>query len=320
MSNNSPANLIDHIEVASRVIKTETEAISILVELLDESFSEAVETILRSKGRVVVAGIGKSGLVGRKISATLASVGTPSFFIHPTEAFHGDLGMILPEDIFLGISNSGETRELIELLPYLKQNGNQILSISGNPQSTLAENSNWHLNIGRCVEACAMNVVPTSSTTATLVLGDALAIALMEARNFTERDFVRYHPNGSLGRRLSSVGSVMKTDNLPWVESTDSVVKVLREISARGIGIALVRHEHGTGLITDGDIRRGMEKFGKGFFDLVAKDIMTSDPKQIGPSSMMGDAIDMMDRLQVSSLLVKDGPRVLGVVTNQPLS
>ncbi|HID00026.1 MAG TPA: KpsF/GutQ family sugar-phosphate isomerase, partial [Piscirickettsiaceae bacterium] len=201
---------------AKRVFDIEAAAIANLKTLLNDDFDGAVEAILNSSGRVVICGMGKSGLIGKKIMATLASTGTPSFFMHPGEAFHGDLGMVAPDDIFVAISNSGETEEVIRLLPFLKDNGNTIIAMTGNPASTLAKNADFHLNIAVPQEACPHQLAPTSSTTATLVMGDALAVALMEARNFQPQDFARFHPGGSLGRKLlTKVRHEMKTDNLP---------------------------------------------------------------------------------------------------------
>lgn len=318
MSNSDLDTCTAHLEVAARVLEAEANAVLALRERLDESFSEVVEAILSATGRVAIAGIGKSGLIGRKISATMASTGTPSFFIHPGEAFHGDLGMVMPEDIFLGISNSGETREVVEILPYLRQSGNTIVALTGNPESTLARNSDYHLDIGVSSEACSLNIVPSSSTTATLAMGDALAIALMEARNFTARDFVKFHPSGSLGLRLSRVEQVMQQKNLPWVDRDSGVMEVIRTISAGKLGLALVHDENQVAIITDGDVRRGMEKYDRGFFDLSAKDLMTSEPHKISANSLMGDAIELMDELQISSLIVVKDSEVVGLVSNQP--
>jgi len=271
---------------------------------LTDDFDGAVKAILDSKGRVVICGMGKSGLIGKKIMATLASTGTPSFFMHPGEAFHGDLGMVAPDDVFVAISNSGETEEVIRLLPFLKDNGNTIIAMTGNPASTLAKNADFHLNIAVPQEACPHQLAPTSSTTATLVMGDALAVALMEARNFQPQDFARFHPGGSLGRKLlTKVRHEMKTDNLPLVASDAPMKEVIHTMSAGRLGLCIV--DEGRGIITDGDLRRHLENDPE-LMRKTAGQIMTTNPKSISPDARLTEAEEAMNQHKITSLLVKD--------------
>jgi arabinose-5-phosphate isomerase len=313
----SPAR--KHAEAGRRVLSAEAQGVADLIERVGADFESAVEDILVSSGRVIVCGMGKSGLIGRKIAATLASTGTPSFFMHPAEALHGDLGMATDADYFLGISNSGETQELVALLPFLLDNGNRILAMTGNPTSTLASHSTFHLDVSVAKEACSLNLAPTSSTTAALAMGDALAVALMEARGFASENFSRLHPGGSLGRRLLElVSDVMITRNLPWVSPTDGILEVIRQITKSQLGIALVSTPNGPAIITDGDIRRAVQAHDDAFFSLVAADIMTTTPTMVGPTTRMEDAVALMESRRISSVLVADGDDVLGVVTSQP--
>ncbi len=301
------------LETAKRVIEVEAEAISHLTSQLDDQFTQAVEVILNSKGRVVICGMGKSGLIGTKITSTLASTGTQCFFMHPGEAFHGDLGMVASEDIFIALSNSGETDEVIKLLPFLKDNGNIIISMTGKPQSTLAKNSNYHLNIAVPQEACPHQLAPTSSTTATLVMGDALAVALMEARDFKPQDFARFHPGGSLGRKLlSRVKHEMKSKNLPFVKSDDSMKDVIHTMTDGRLGLCIV--DDGAGIITDGDLRRHMETDAIELMNKTAGDIMSPNPKTIDADARLADAEEMMTENRITSLLVSSGQKVVGVI------
>ncbi|MFB7250224.1 SIS domain-containing protein [Microbacterium sp. NPDC056234] len=320
MSFNDSSIRRDHATAAKRVLALEAQAVSDLIERIGEDFNAIVESLITSRGRVIVCGMGKSGLIGRKIAATLASTGTPSFFMHPAEALHGDLGMVTEEDYFLGISNSGETHELLALLSFLQDNGNRILAMTGNPASTLARHSTHNLNIAVAKEACSLNLAPTSSSTATLAMGDALAVALLEARGFGPENFARLHPGGSLGRRLfERVSDAMVARSLPWVKAGDSLLEATRHITSSGLGITLVStDEDGPALITDGDIRRAIEAHGEEFFLLTAADVMTRQPKSVAPTTRMEDALALMDRYNISSLLVIDGDEVLGVVTRQP--
>ena len=308
-----------HAEAGRRVLAAEAQGIADLIERVGADFDAAVEDILVSTGRVIVCGMGKSGLVGRKIAATLASTGTPSFFMHPAEALHGDLGMATDTDYFLGISNSGETQELVALLPFLLENGNRILSMTGSPTSTLASHSTFHLDVSVAKEACSLNLAPTSSTTAVLAMGDALAVALMEARGFASENFARLHPGGSLGRRLlEQVTDVMITKNLPWVSPTDGILEVIRQMTKSQLGIALVSTQKGPAIITDGDIRRAVQNYDEAFFSLLAADIMTTTPTMIAPTTRMEDAYALMQTRRISSVLVAEENNVLGVVTGQP--
>jgi len=301
------------LETAKRVIEVEAEAISHLTSQLDDQFTQAVEVILNSKGRVVICGMGKSGLIGTKITSTLASTGTQCFFMHPGEAFHGDLGMVASEDIFIALSNSGETDEVIKLLPFLKDNGNIIISMTGKPQSTLAKNSNYHLNIAVPQEACPHQLAPTSSTTATLVMGDAFAVALMEARDFQPQDFARFHPGGSLGRKLlSRVKHEMKSKNLPFVKSDDSMKDVIHTMTDGRLGLCIV--DDGAGIITDGDLRRHMETDAIELMNKTAGDIMSPNPKTIDADARLADAEEMMTENRITSLLVSSGQKVVGVI------
>ncbi|WP_294949197.1 KpsF/GutQ family sugar-phosphate isomerase [Sulfurivirga sp.] len=304
---------MNHQTVAREVIHIEAEAIRNLENLLTADFDRAVDAILTSRGRVVVCGMGKSGLIGKKIVATLASTGTPSFFMHPGEAFHGDLGMVTPDDVFVAISNSGETEEVIRLLPFLKDNGNTVIAMTGNPASTLAKNADFHLNIAVPQEACPHQLAPTSSTTATLVMGDALAVALMQARNFQPQDFARFHPGGSLGRKLlTRVRHEMKTDNLPFVSGDAPMTEVIHTMSAGRLGLCIV--DEGAGIITDGDLRRHLEN-DPDLMRKTAREIMTPDPKTIHADARLTEAEELMTVNKITSLLVRDDHgKIVGVV------
>lgn len=293
-------------EIAQKVIQIEAEEIKNLSSLLTNDFDYAVQKILNCSGKVIISGMGKSGIVGKKISATLASTGTPSFFIHPGEAFHGDLGMIEKRDIVILISNSGETDEILKIIPFLNHQGNLIIAMTGNPESTLVKNSNLHLNISVRREACHLGLAPTSSTTATMVMGDALAITLMNKRDFQESNFAKFHPGGSLGKKLlQNVENVMKKDNLPIVKPEDSISEVIHVISNGKCGIAVVLKEKKIqGVISDGDIRRHMEKKQLAFFDLKASDVMTLNPCTIKLKEKLNFAEDVMNSKKINSLIV----------------
>lgn len=283
-----------------------------------ESFSQVVSHVISSKGRVIVCGMGKSGHIGRKIFATFVSTGTPSFFLHPAEAFHGDLGVILPEDIFLGISNSGETEEVIKLIPFLKDNGNKIISMTGNSSSSLAQSSDFHLDIGVTIEACPLQLAPTSSTTATLVMGDALAIALMEAREFKPENFARFHPGGSLGRKLLGKVSDYYIDASSVHHDADfKTILGCMASSSGGIICVIDDNSDLLGVITDGDIRR---KLSSGELEqllrLKAKDIMSTNPKLVSKDTRCSDADSLMAELGINSLLVKGDNKNLYIYQN----
>ncbi|MCF7994256.1 MAG: KpsF/GutQ family sugar-phosphate isomerase [Chromatiaceae bacterium] len=305
------------LNIARDVIAIEAQAVAALADRLDGQFAEAVSRILSASGRVIVCGMGKSGIIGKKIAATLASTGTPSFFMHPGEAFHGDLGMVTSADVFLAISNSGETEELVKLLPFLRDNGNTIIALSGNAGSTLARHSSMHLSVSVAREACPLQLAPTASTTATLAMGDALAVALMKARDFQAHHFARFHPGGSLGRRLlQRVRDEMRSHNLPFVTPSDGADAVLRAVTEGQLGIALVAEPQALirGIITDGDLRRALQAYREGFFARSAEALMTPDPITIGVDSSMSAALELMARHHITLLVVVDGDRVVGVV------
>jgi len=307
----------DYAAIAREVFEIEAAAVLGLGKALDGGFSAAVAAILRAPGRVIVCGMGKSGIIGKKIAATLASTGTPSFFMHPGEAFHGDLGMVTPDDVFVAISNSGETEELVKLLPFLRDNGNITVAMTGNAQSTLAKHSSHHLSVRVEQEACPLQLAPTASTTATLAMGDALAVALMKARNFQPRDFARFHPGGSLGRRLlHRVREEMRSHNLPFVSPDASAETVLAAVTSGRLGIALVSDDtnNAIGIVTDGDLRRALQTHKEQFFARTAADLMTPKPVTIGVDSNMQTAIELMAEHKITLLVVVDDDRVVGVV------
>ena len=305
------------LDVARKAIRTEMEALRHLEETLGDEFAAAVELILACRGKCIITGMGKSGLVGRKIAATLASTGTPSFFLHPGEAFHGDLGMISPDDIVVALSYSGETDEILKIVPFIHSNGNKLVSMTGNPESALAKNSDIHLNVGVKEEACILHLAPTSSTTAQIAMGDALAVSLMRMRNFTSVDFARLHPGGSLGRRLlMTVGNVMRSHDLPVVAPDCPAAEMIHAISKGGLGLIVVcRGDRIEGIVTDGDVRRAMESRRAEFFNIVAADIATPAPKSIAASEKLIEAEKMMTRNKVTSLLVTgDDGKLQGVI------
>ncbi len=298
----------DALASAKRTLSLEAEALNNLANILDEQFVGAVDRILACKGKVIITGMGKSGLIGRKIAATLASTGSPSFYLHPGEAFHGDLGMISPEDVVLALSHSGETDEVLKIVPFIHSNGNVLISITSNPNSTLAKNSDLHLNTGVKEEACVLRLAPTTSTTVQLAMGDALAIALMEARKFTSMDFARLHPGGSLGRRLlMTVGNVMRSNDLPVVGPDCGAVEMIHKVSRGGLGlIIIVDNGQIVGIVTDGDIRRAMESREAEFFKIKAIDIATRSPKCVNVSAKLIEAERLMTQNKVNSLLATD--------------
>ena len=293
-------------KLAQEVFEIEAKEIANLSHRLTDDFEKSINAILESSGKLIVSGMGKSGIIGKKIAATLASTGTPSFFLHPGEAYHGDLGMIEENDILLLISNSGETDEVLKLIPFLKHQKNCTISMSSNDDSTLAKNTNYHLNIAVEKEACPLFLAPTSSTTATLVMGDALAVTLMKLRDFKEENFAKFHPGGSLGRRLlTTVGDVMKKHELPITNSNATIKEVIQRITEGKLGLVVVTDENGiNGVITDGDIRRAMEYKEKEFFGLLAKNLMSLHPKVIDESEKLITASTIMSENKINSLLV----------------
>ena len=303
-------------QYATETIRTEARAVEGLTELLTDDFERAVEAIIASKGKVIVTGMGKSGIIGKKIAATFASTGTPAFFLHPAEAYHGDLGMIEPRDTVLAIANSGQTDEVLKLIPFIKHRGNVLIAMTGNPASLLAKNADFHLNIAVPAEACPMNLAPTCSTTAMLVMGDALAVALMKVRGFMAEDYAVFHPGGSLGRRLlTRVADVMRTD-VPQLSPSMTLGEVIIAISEARLGIAsVVDGGRLVGVITDGDIRRAMAKYKSDFFSIKAGDIMSPSPKTIRPEELVSNAETIMHSHKIHSLIVADGDNsVKGVV------
>lgn len=305
------------LEVARKAIRTEMLALRDLEERLGDEFVAAVEAILASRGKCIVTGMGKSGLVGRKIAATLASTGTPSFFLHPGEAFHGDLGMISPDDIVVALSYSGETDEILKIVPFIHSNGNKLISMTGNPESALAKHSDVHLDVGVKEEACILHLAPTSSTTAQIAMGDALAVSLMQLRSFTSVDFARLHPGGSLGRRLlMTVGNVMRSHDLPVVAPDCPATEMIHAISKGGLGLIVVCDgDKIEGIVTDGDVRRAMERRRADFFNIVAADIATPHPKTVSADEKLIDAEKTMTRNKVTSLLVTDAAgKLQGVI------
>ncbi len=302
------------LESAIKTFQIEAKAIQDLQNLLTEDFEKAIQLILKSKGRLVVCGMGKSGLIGKKISATLASTGTPSFFMHPAEAFHGDLGMLSAEDIILAISNSGETEELIRLIPSLRRFGNVLIAVTANKNSTLAKNSDFFLNIHVDEEACPLKLAPTSSTTATLVMGDAIAVALINERSFKPEDFASFHPGGSLGKKLlTKVENVMLSESLPIVGPDNDFKQILSAITKGRFGLAVVlENENIVGVITDGDLRRAIEK-NDSFLHFKAKDLMSRNPKTISKNKMATEAEELMNNYKITSLLVEDNQKLVGI-------
>jgi arabinose-5-phosphate isomerase len=308
---------MDIKKLAQEVFEIESKEIANLSKRLTDDFEKAINAILQSSGKLIVSGMGKSGIVGKKIAATLASTGTPSFFLHPGEAYHGDLGMIEENDIVLLISNSGETDEVLKLIPFLKHQKNCSISMSNNDDSTLAKNTNYHLNIAVDKEACPLFLAPTSSTTATLVMGDALAVTLMKLRDFKEENFAKFHPGGSLGRRLlTTVGDVMKKKNLPIISSQATIKEVIQTISEGKLGlVVIIDNNKIIGIITDGDIRRTMESREKDFFNLKAEDLMSIHPKLIYDTDKLISASNIMSQHKINSLLVvNESNDLVGVV------
>ncbi len=309
----------DILEIAKKVLKTEADAIMGLLDRLNDEFMRAVDVIYNSNGRVVVTGMGKSGIIAKKIAATMASTGTPAFFMHPAEASHGDLGMVTREDIILAISNSGETDEIINLIPFIKRFNLTIIAMTGNLESTLSKEADITLDVSVKEEACPMGIVPTASTTAALAMGDALAVALFIKRGFKKEDFAFFHPSGSLGKRLFiKVKDLMHTgDSLPLVKPDTPMLRAIIEISSKRLGVAAVVDDDMkvVGIITDGDLRRSIERWGKKLFDMHAGDIMTRNPKIIGKYELAVNALSIMEERSITSLLVPDEDgRIKGII------
>lgn len=297
------------LALARDVLDIEASAVRALADQLDGEFVAAVGLLLECRGRVVVSGIGKSGHIARKIAATLASTGTPAFFVHPAEASHGDLGMVTKDDVFVAISNSGESEELVAILPLIKRLGAKLIAMTGRPASSLATLSDVHLNAGVAKEACPLNLAPTASTTAALALGDALAVAVLDARGFGSDDFARSHPGGALGRRLLTyVRDVMRTgDEVPAVPLGATLSDALFQITAKRMGMTAVVDDAGrvAGIFTDGDLRRVLERDGD-FRRLPIVDVMTRNPRTIAPDHLAVEAVELMERHRISQMLVVD--------------
>jgi len=296
------------IESARRTLSTQAQALANLANHVNEEFPKAVRLILESKGRTIICGMGKSGLIGKKIAATLASTGTPSFFLHPGEAFHGDLGMIQPEDVLVLISFSGETEELMRLLPSLKSFGNPSIAMVGNTESTLAKHCDCVLDLSIDKETCPNNLAPTTSTTMTTAMGDALAVALMECRNFQPQDFARFHPGGSLGRKLlTRVKDLMHKDNLPVCRPETTLKEAISVMTHGRMGVILIQ-ESGKllGIFTDGDLRRAMLKESEGMIHKTMASLMTPNPKTINENVMIVQAEEQMLRDKITLLVVVD--------------
>ena len=306
-----------YLNWAKEVIEAEQSGLESLKSNIDSQFSKAIEVILSSNGRVIITGIGKSGLIGRKISATLSSTGTKSLFMHPAEAYHGDLGMIDQNDVIIMISNSGETEEVIKLLPFLKDNGNQTISITNNPNSTLSKNTNIQLYLGITEEVCPLNLAPTTSTTATLTLGDALSISLMRAKGFKRENFARLHPGGSLGRKLlTTVQDIMQQENLPLITENDSFIDTLSSISHSKLGCAFVTNEKSEllGIITDGDVRRAFSEHRSDINTKKAADLMTKTPLVISKTEKIIEAERVMTEKKITVLPVVENGTIVGAI------
>ena len=306
------------LETARRVLRIEADALGDLSRRLDERFEQAVELLLACNGRVVVIGMGKSGLIGRKIAATFSSTGTPSIFLHPAEAVHGDLGMLMREDVVLAVSYGGETEEIVALLETIKRLGLRMVTLTGHPRSTIAAASDAVLDVSVKEEACSLNLAPTASTTAAMAMGDALAVSLLDRRGFSSGDFAALHPGGRLGKKLLRVENLMHSgDNMPRVTETSKMPDVIYEMSKKGLGMTTVVDAQGrlAGILTDGDLRRLMLQRGAATIELVVGDCMNRNPRMIAPGELAGSALRIMEERKITSLVVADAEqRPLGVV------
>lgn len=304
-------------EIAAKCFHDEAQAILNLIPRLDENFDRTVDLIRHCTGKVIITGVGKSGHIGAKMAATLSSTGTPAFFINPLDVFHGDLGVMTPDDVVIAISNSGQTDELLRFVPYLIEHKIPLIGISGNADSLLAKYSTYHLEVKVSREACPMNLAPTSSTTATLAMGDALACALIEVRHFKARDFAQFHPGGSLGRRLlTTARDVMRTDDLPVIPPTMKLGEAIIHVSEGKLGLCVAEVDgRVAGLITDGDVRRAIESLQDKFFNVPVSQVMTTAPKCVPPGMKIDQIQHIMHRNKIHTVLVVDEQqRLLGVV------
>ncbi len=311
------------LELARRVLAIEADAVRALIARIDDNFLAAVSLILERRGRVVVSGIGKSGHIARKVASTLASTGTPAYFVHPAEASHGDLGMVQAEDVFIGISHSGESEELLAIVPLIKRQGAKLIALTGSARSTLAREADVHLDAGVAQEACPLNLAPTASTTAALALGDALAVALLDARGFSADDFARSHPGGALGRRLlTHVTDVMRRGaDVPRVPDTASLRQAVLEMSRGRMGMTAVidTDERLCGIFTDGDLRRALDRVSD-FGSAMVSDLMTAAPRTIRQEALAVEAVQLMERHKINQLLVVDErQRVIGALNMHDL-
>jgi arabinose-5-phosphate isomerase len=311
------------VALARRVLRIEAAAVAALADRIGEEFERAVDIILKRHGRVIVTGIGKSGHIARKIAATLASTGTPAYFVHAAEAAHGDLGMITPEDVVLALSNSGSSEELLMIVPLVKRQGARLIAMTGKADSPLARQADAHLEAAVAEEACPLNLAPTASTTAALALGDALAVALLDARGFAAEDFARSHPGGTLGRRLlTHVGDVMRPATVvPQVAADVPLTQALLAMTAGGMGMTAIIDAAGLpqGIFTDGDLRRALEK-GADVRAARVSEVMTHNPRSIGPGALAVEAAEIMERMRISQLLViGDDGRLAGALTTHDL-
>ena len=304
-------------EYAIQCLQDEAKAVLDMIPMLDQNFDKAVDMMLHCHGKIIVTGVGKSGHIGAKIAATLSSTGTPSFFINPLDVFHGDLGVMTSDDVVLAISNSGQTDELLRFIPMVLHMNVPIIGMSANPQSLLAKYSTIHILVKVEKEACPLNLAPTSSTTAQLVMGDALAIALMQERKFKPKDFAQFHPGGELGKRLlTTAADVMRSEDMPILPSDMHLGDAIIEVSRGKLGLGITLDEGRViGLITDGDIRRAMERWQAQFFDHTVSDIMTRDPKMVLPTTRIAEIQRIMHRHKIHTVLVADQQKhLLGVV------
>lgn len=307
----------DIINIASQCLRDEAQAVLDQIPLLDDNFERAVKLILDCKGKLIVTGVGKSGHIGAKMAATLSSTGTPSFYLNPLDAYHGDLGVVGNDDIILALSNSGQTDELLRLLPYFQEKKIPVISMSGNPESLLAKNTDVHITVTVRSEASPLGLAPTTSTTATLAVGDALACALMLARDFKVQDFARFHPGGSLGKRLlTTARDVMHKEDLPVVPPEMELGKAIIRVSQGRLGLCVVvLNDEVVGIITDGDVRRAMESSQNRFFSLTVNDIMTKNPKVVTPETKISTIDNILQKNKIHAVLVVDDKnRLVGIV------
>ena len=316
---NTIADRLSHVrEYGAQCLRDEAQALLDLIPQLDDNFDKAVKMIVECKGKIIVTGVGKSGHIGAKIAATLSSTGTPAFFINPLDVFHGDLGVMTSDDVVLALSNSGQTDELLRFIPMVRHMHVPLIAMTGNEHSLLAKYSDIHLKCRVTKEACPLNLAPTSSTTAALAMGDAIAIALMQVRKFKPRDFAQFHPGGELGKRLlTTAADVMRSDDMPIIPEDMHLGEAIIHVSKGklGLGVSLSPDNTVTGLITDGDIRRAMERWQAQFFDRTVSDIMTRTPKTVLPTTKITEILRIMHKYKIHTVLVVDtNQHLVGIV------